>query len=176
MKSVPEYLPVPNPARLTGQHPQLNSLLSEILAARWIAGARGTAPEPRSFFFTELLGVRRIAFGYAINLRYVYHGRQDVPYVVEGCTWGYDDGPLSGECWARSCTCPDFQKRRGSGRDKLRGEARCCKHMILFLLLARTWSGRRPWMGVFTPALFVSPGEAPQLREFGGPALAAVAA
>jgi hypothetical protein len=166
MKSVPEYLPIPNPDRLTGKPAQLNAKLAAVLSYRWARGGRGAAPLPQWFFFSELLGVRRIHFGYAVNLRYRYYGTQPEPYIVEGYATGYEDGPLTGEGWARSCTCPDFQKRRGEARDGLRGEARCCKHMILFLLLARTWARKRPWMGVFTPAEFVPPGQSPRLREF----------
>ena len=172
MNSVPEYLPIPNPNRLTGRPAQLNAQLAAVLSSRWACGARGTAPLPQWFFFSELLGVRRIPFGYALNLRYVYYGRQAAPYIVEGVATGFEDGPLTGESYARSCTCPDFTKRRGEGRDALRGEARCCKHMILFMLLARTWQGKRPWLGVFTPAQFLPPGEQPVLREFGaGPVI-----
>ena len=82
-----------------------------------VARARPARRPIRAVSQSEMLGVRRIAHGYAINLRYTYYGRQPAPYVVEGCTWGYDDGPLSRRKFvgARSCSCPDFQKRRGSG-------------------------------------------------------------
>lgn len=103
-------------------------------------------------------------YGYAVNLQFVYHGRQPEPYIVEGYVTGYDDGPLTGQSHARSCTCPDFTKRRGPSRDLLHGEGRCCKHMILFRLLACTWQGRMPWGGILGMA-FPAPAPRPVLSE-----------
>ena len=96
----------------------------------------GQAPLPERLVCRQVLGVARASFGYAVNLRFAYRGTQPEPYIVEGYVTGYDDGPLTGEAHARSCSCPDFEKRRGPARDQLRGEERCCKHMVLFLLLA----------------------------------------
>jgi len=126
--------------------PALNARLADQVCRHW-AGRQdaSAAPQPQRLVFRELLGVRRTAHGYGLNLQFVYHSQRGADYVLEGVCVGYEDGALSGLGRARSCTCPDFTKRRGSGREKLRSEARCCKHMLLMEWLISTWEGRWPW-------------------------------
>ena len=167
MSSLPQVAqnapPEERPAlRLVAAGPRINARIQAFIDARWAAvGKIGQAPLSDRLVFRKVLGVRRVSGGYAANLQYVYHGRQPEPYTVEGYVTGYDDGPLTGESYARSCTCPDFEKKRGPARDDLRGEARCCKHMILFQVLAGTWRGRLPRGGILGMA-YPAPPPAPE--------------
>lgn len=168
-------LPVGPSAGYTLRGSSLNARLSSLLTARQAQlaarGERVSVAEPQRLAFRSLLGARRVAHqldlhGYALNLEFAYQSPSGAEYVLSGIVTGFADGPLTGEGWARECSCPDFQKRRGAGRDKLRGEARCCKHMRLFLLLASQWRGELPWVGA-VPRFYQPAGkEAFQLREF----------
>ena len=174
---VPQYsaLPVVNDQPKTGHQITLNirldSLLAAIQAQHQARGERFTVAIASRLAFRSLLGARPVALaadplGYALNMEYVYYSPSGGEYIVEGFATGFGDGPLTGNGWARSCSCPDFLKRRGPAVGQLRGDARCCKHMRLLLLLISQWRGELPWVGR-VPAYYQSPGEAFQLQPFG---------
>ena len=161
-----DRLPVPSrPVRVPAHNARVNGFLSyrqSQLAAR---GERLIVAEPHRFVFRSLIGARRVEFGYALNLEYVYHSPSGRDYVITGFATGHGDGLLTGEGYARACTCPDFQKRQGPGRDQIQGEARCCKHMRLFLAVVHLWAGQLPWIGG-APKEHLMPGEVWVLRVF----------
>ena len=149
--------------------PSFNARLAGFLAFRQsqmaAQGQRVIVAEPQRMAFRSLLGARRVEFGFALNLEYVYQSPRGGEYVVTGFVTGYEDGRLTGEAWARGCTCPDFQKRRGPARDQILGEERCCKHMRLFLAMAHLWQGQIPWIGG-VPAQHRYPAEGWIVQEF----------
>jgi hypothetical protein len=153
------------PPRVPSHNARVTGFLAYRQSQLAAQGQRVIVAIPERMAFRSLLGARRLSFGYALNLEYVYYSPQGGEYVITGAIEGYDDGRLTGEAYARSCTCPDFQKRRGAGRDQLQGEARCCKHMRLLLAMAHLWQGQLPWVGG-VPAEHLLPGEGWVLREF----------
>lgn len=161
-----DRLPVPTrPIRVPGHNARVNGFLSYRQAQAAAQGSRLIVAEPHRLAFRSLLGARRIPYGFALNLEYAYHSPTGREYVLTGFAMGYDDGILTGEGYARECSCPDFQKRRGPGRDQVRGEDRCCKHMRLFLAVMYLWQGQLPWIGGI-PKEQLLPGEAWVLRVF----------
>jgi len=155
--------------------PTLNIRLAQRLALRQAAhemmGQYAEVAEPHRLAFRSLLGARRVQLsetskGYALNMEFAYRSPRGCVYVVTGVALGQEDGPLTGEGWARGCSCPDFGKRRGPGRDSLRGEARCCKHMRLLLALISEWRGSLPWVGCASRH-YQKPGDGFKLQEFG---------
>ena len=161
-----DRLPIPTrPVRVPNHNARVGGFLAYRQAQLAARGERVVVAEPRRFVFRSLIGARRVPFGYALNLEFVYHSPSGRDYVVTGFALGEDDGLLTGEGHARACSCPDFQKRQGPGRDQLRGEARCCKHMRLFLTVVHLWKGQLPWIGGI-PKEQLLPGEAWVLRVF----------
>ena len=171
--------PVPSrPLRVPSHNARVAAFLAFRQSQSAAQGRQLIVAEPHRMAFRSLLGARRVPYGYALNLEYVYQSprlprsgevsaspRGGCAYVIIGHVWGYEDGPLTGKGYARSCTCPDFQKRQGVARDQIQGEERCCKHMRLFLALAHLWQGQIPWVGV-VPAYYQKPGDGFTLREF----------
>ena len=154
--------------------PSLNVRLACLIANRQAQlaarGQRVIVAEPHRLAFRSLLGVRRVGHeldlhGYALNMEFTYRSPSGKVYILSGVAKGFADGPLTGQGWARECSCPDFQKRRGPARDSLRGEERCCKHMRLFLAVMHLWQGQLPWIGGI-PKEQLLPGEAWVLRVF----------
>ena len=154
--------------------PSLNARLACLISNRQAQlAARGQhviVAEPHRLAFRSLLGVRRVGHeldlhGYALNMEFTYRSPSGKVYILSGVAKGFADGPLTGQGWARECSCPDFQKRRGPARDSLRGEERCCKHMRLFLVLVSQWQGSLPWVGCVSRFYQVQ-GEGFQLQEF----------
>jgi len=153
------------PVRIPSHNARISGFLAFRQAAQSVLGKSLSVAEPRRLVFRSVLGVRQTEEGFAINLEFVYHSDRGCSYDVTGFAVGCEAGRLSGEGWARACTCPDFQKRHGPGRDQLQGEARCCKHMRLLLAVIESWQGQAPWIGG-VPAEYQLPGEPFQLRCF----------
>ena len=164
-------LPVPSrPVRVPSHNARVRGYLAYRQTQLAAQGQRVIVAEPERMAFRALLGARHVPHtadlrGYALNLEYVYQSPRGGEYVITGYVWGFGDGPLTGDGYARSCTCPDFQKRRGPARDQVHGEERCCKHMRLFLAIAHLWQGQWPWIGGI-PTSHLLPGEGFILREF----------
>jgi len=158
--------PVPSrPLRVPGHNARVASYLAHRQAKFAALGQRIVVAEPHRLLFRSLLGARRVDYGFALNLEFVYRSPRGIEYVLTGYVCGYEDGRLTGTGWARECSCPDFQKRRGAARDQIVGEERCCKHMRLFLAVAHLWEGQQAWIGG-VPAEHRLPGEGFTLREF----------
>ncbi len=161
-----DRLPVPTrPVRVPNHNARVGGFLAYRQAQLAARGERIVVAEPRRFVFRSLIGARRVPYGYALNLEFVYHSPSGRDYVITGFALGEDDGLLTGEGHARACSCPDFQKRQGPARDQLRGEERCCKHMRLFLAVVHLWKGQLPWIGGI-PKEHLLPGEVWVLRVF----------
>ena len=164
-------LPLPSrPARAPSHNARVRGFLRYRLSQLAHQGQQATVAEPERMAFRSLLGARHYAHsldlnGYALNLEYAYQSPRGPIYVITGTANGFADGPLTGTGWARACTCPDFEKRRGPAREQLAGEARCCKHMRLFLAIVHLWQGQRPWVGC-VPAAYLRAGEGFQLQAF----------
>ena len=158
--------PVPSrPARVPSHNARVAAFLALRQSQSAAQGRQLIVAEPQRMAFRSLLGVRSVPYGYALNMEYAYQSPRGCAYVIVGHIWGYEDGPLTGKGYARSCTCPDFQKRQGAARDQIYGEERCCKHMRLFLALAHLWQGQIPWVGAI-PAYYLLPTDGFKLREF----------
>lgn len=161
-----EFAPIPSrPVRVPCHNARVRGFLAYRQAQFEARGERLIVAEPHRLAFRSLIGARRVPNGYALNLEYAYYSPSGRVYVLTGFALGNDDGPLTGEAYARECSCPDFQKRRGEARDQIRGEARCCKHMRLFLAVVHLWQGQLPWIGG-VPKAHLLPGEAWVLRVF----------
>ena len=161
-------LPVPSrPARAVTLNARVNGFLAYRQSQLAAQGQPVTVAESSRLAFRSLLGVRAVPFGFALNMEFVYQSPRagGLAYVLTGYTTGYDDGRLTGHAWARECSCPDFQKRRGPARDQLAGDTRCCKHMRLFLALAYLWQGQIAWVGG-VPAEHQAAGEGWTIQPF----------
>lgn len=104
-----KFSPVP-PQRFSGAP-------GEVVPAwlRWqsITGARGADPE---------IG------GVWLDCRYSYTKPNGSVYVLAAAIHLGADGEKTGRCFLRSCSCPDFGKRRGPASPKSR--ERFCKHLL----------------------------------------------
>lgn len=160
-------LPIPSrPIRVPSHNARISGFLAFRQAAQSVLGKSLSVAEPRRLVFRSLLGARHTAEGFALNMEFAYHSERGCSYIVTGFAVGCEAGRLSGEGWARSCSCPDFQKRRGPAVSQLQGEARCCKHMRLLLAVMESWQGQAPWMGGIS-AEYCLPGELFKLAVFG---------
>jgi len=157
--------PPTRPLRAPSHNARVAGFLASRLSQQAGQGRPVTVADPRRMSFRALLGARHIAYGFALNMSYVYYSPRGCSYVITGYATGYTDGRLTGAGYARDCTCPDFEKRRGPARDQIHGEERCCKHMRLFLAMVYLWQGQMPWIGGI-PAQHQIKGAAFVLREF----------
>ena len=138
-----DRLPVPSrPVRVPAHNARVNGFLSYRQAQAKAQGQSLIVAEPHRLAFRSLIGARRIPFGYALNLEYAYYSPSGRIYTLTGFATGHDDGRLTGEAYARECSCPDFQKRRGPARDQVRGEVRCCMPSALLRISICAYSSR----------------------------------
>lgn len=136
-------LPVPSrPLRVPGHNARVGGYLAYRQSQLAAQGHRIVVAEPRRLLFRSLLGARRVQNGFALNLEFVYRSPRGIEYVLTGYVCGYEDGRLTGTGWARECSCPDFQKRRGAARDQIVGEERCCMPSALLRISICACSSR----------------------------------